>query len=113
VAAFVAGLTPVVLRGDTAVVDHGYRDGRAVPARAVLAAGTAVFVDGHGVPVVGCRSGDPLTPGASSDPSVTTVDPTVAPMTIVTVLDPTVERFVERPTGSRPPPTSGDTGVRE
>lgn len=110
---FVAGLTPVVLRGDTAVVDHGYRDGRAVPTRAVLAAGTAVFLDGHGVPVVGCRSGDPLTPGSSTDPSVTTVDPTAVPITTVTVLDPTVERLVERPTGSRPPPPSGDTGVRE
>ncbi|MFT4189125.1 MAG: hypothetical protein QM621_11160 [Aeromicrobium sp.] len=61
VAAAIAELTPVVLTRDTAVVDHRYEDGEAVPYPAVLQAGTAVLVDDHGTPVVRCASGSPLT----------------------------------------------------
>jgi hypothetical protein len=59
---YVAGLTPVVLRSDTLVTNHGFRDGRATTLRSVLQAGTAVFVDRYGVPRVRCYCGNPLTP---------------------------------------------------
>ncbi|MFF8475523.1 DUF6777 domain-containing protein [Streptomyces sp. NPDC015414] len=60
--AFLRSLTPVTLRADTRVTNHGYRDGRATGFQAVLQAGTAVLVDGHGVPRVRCACGNPLTP---------------------------------------------------
>jgi hypothetical protein len=58
---YVAGLTPVLLRADTRVTNHGYRDGVATPRQSVLQAGTAVLVDGFGVPRVRCSCGNPLT----------------------------------------------------
>ncbi|OLZ74280.1 hypothetical protein AV521_00910 [Streptomyces sp. IMTB 2501] len=57
---YLHGLTPVVLRADTRVSDHGYRDGDAVAYQAVLQAGTAVLVDNRGVPRVRCACGNPL-----------------------------------------------------
>ncbi|MBO1332060.1 DUF6777 domain-containing protein [Streptomyces sp. VRA16 Mangrove soil] len=57
---FLRGLTPVVLRADTRVTNHGYRDGSATTFQSVLQAGTAVLVDGHGVPRVRCACGNPL-----------------------------------------------------
>ncbi|MFE0037893.1 DUF6777 domain-containing protein [Streptomyces sp. NPDC059015] len=57
---FLRGLTPVVLRADARVTDHGYRDGVAQRRQAVLQAGTAVLVDEHGSPRVRCGSGSPL-----------------------------------------------------
>jgi hypothetical protein len=60
--AFVATLTPVILRTDTAVINHGFRDGVANPFNAVLQAGTAVLVDRNGVPRVRCKCGNPLLP---------------------------------------------------
>jgi len=60
IAAYVAHLTPVLLRRDTRVLNHGYREGRATPRPAVLQAGTAVLVDEFGVPRVKCACGNPL-----------------------------------------------------
>ncbi|MBP1633160.1 MAG: hypothetical protein H6Q11_1448, partial [Acidobacteria bacterium] len=57
---FAAGLTPVILLGDTLVTDHGYDSGKILPRRAVLQRGTAVLVDGRGRPAVRCLSGSPL-----------------------------------------------------
>ena len=57
---FVGGLTPVLLRADTRVTNHGYRDGRATPRQSVLQAGTAVLVDRLGRPRVKCGCGNPL-----------------------------------------------------
>ena len=57
---YVAQLTPLVLREDTRVTNHGFRDGRATPRQAVLQAGTAVLVDNTGVPRVKCGCGNPL-----------------------------------------------------
>lgn len=54
------GLTPVMLRADTRVTGHGYRDGTAVPYQSVLQAGTAVLVDEYGAPRVRCAAGNPL-----------------------------------------------------
>jgi hypothetical protein len=58
---FVSRLTPVLLRADTLVTNHGYRNGKATSAPAVLQAGMGVLVDRHGVPTVKCNCGNPLT----------------------------------------------------
>ncbi|MET9802512.1 DUF6777 domain-containing protein [Streptomyces sp. NPDC006368] len=59
-APWLRGLTPVVLRSDTRVTGHGYRDDSAAEFQAVLQAGTAVLVDEYGAPRVRCASGSPL-----------------------------------------------------
>ncbi len=62
---FVAGLTPVVLRVDTRVTNHGFGAGTPTAYQAVLQSGTAVLVDRTGVPRVKCNCGNPLAePGA-------------------------------------------------
>src|SRR5947209_5387346 len=58
---YVSSLTPVTLRTDTRVTNHGYVSGSANPIQSVLEAGTAVFVDKYGSPVVKCYCGNPLT----------------------------------------------------
>lgn len=60
VPAYLRSLTPVQLRVDTRVTNHGYRNGTASAYQSVLQAGTAVLVDGHGVPRVRCACGNPL-----------------------------------------------------
>ncbi|MFH8467996.1 DUF6777 domain-containing protein [Streptomyces sp. NPDC017991] len=62
VPAYLRSLTPVQLRMDTRVTNHGYRDGKARRYQAVLQAGTAVLVDDRGVPRVRCACGNPLLP---------------------------------------------------
>ncbi|MER5529256.1 DUF6777 domain-containing protein [Streptomyces sp. NPDC002677] len=62
VPAYLRSLTPVQLRADTRVSAHGYRDGGSTTYQSVLQTGTAVLVDGHGVPRVRCACGNPLTP---------------------------------------------------
>ncbi|MCL8017000.1 DUF6777 domain-containing protein [Streptomyces sp. AS02] len=61
VASYLRSLTPVQLRMDTRVTNHGYRDGGVTSYQAVLQAGTAVFVDDRGVPRLRCACGNPLT----------------------------------------------------
>ncbi|CAL9375084.1 hypothetical protein SUDANB120_00941 [Streptomyces sp. enrichment culture] len=58
---YLRSLTPVQLRSDTRVTNHGYRNGAATGYQAVLQAGTAVLVDGHGEPKVRCACGNPLS----------------------------------------------------
>lgn len=58
---YVSHLTPVLLRTDTRVTNHGYVNGVADPLQSVLEAGTAVFVNQYGAPVVKCYCGNPLT----------------------------------------------------
>lgn len=66
---YLRSLTPLQLRMDTRVTNHGYRDGAATQYQAVLQAGTAVLVDDRGVPRVRCACGNPLTePVAQSSP---------------------------------------------
>ncbi|WP_328928984.1 hypothetical protein OG429_33420 [Streptomyces sp. NBC_00190] len=73
---FLRGLTPVVLRADTRVTSHGFRDGRADSFQAVLQAGTAVLVDEHGMPRVRCACGNPLlAPRAAKGSPVQKGDP--------------------------------------
>ncbi|TDD32162.1 hypothetical protein E1287_23865 [Actinomadura sp. KC06] len=58
---YVSRLTPVLLRTDTLVTNHGYRDGKATSGPAVLQAGMGVLINGYGVPTVKCNCGNPLT----------------------------------------------------
>jgi hypothetical protein len=57
---YIQQLTPVRLRADTRVLDHGYVNGQAYSRPAVLQAMTAVLVDKYGMPRVRCMSGSPL-----------------------------------------------------
>jgi hypothetical protein len=59
--AYLHELTPVLLRADASITNHGYRDGRLTAYPAVLEAGTAVLVDGYGTPRVKCYCGNPLS----------------------------------------------------
>ncbi|MFI9586732.1 DUF6777 domain-containing protein [Streptomyces sp. NPDC052236] len=59
---YLRSLTPVQLRLDTRVTNHGYRNGAPTRYQAVLQAGTAVLVDGGGEPRVRCACGNPLLP---------------------------------------------------
>jgi len=62
---FLRGLTPALLRVDTRVTSYAY-DGGPRPRHAVLQTGTAVLVDGLGLPRARCVGGNPLTPPVSS-----------------------------------------------
>lgn len=64
---YVHTLTPVLLRADTRVTDHGYRSGSAVAFPAVLQAGTAVLAGPHGLPRLRCAGGNPLQPPPAAD----------------------------------------------
>lgn len=104
---YVSGLTPVLLRTDTRVTNHGYVNGVADPLQSVLEAGTAVFVDKYGQPVVKCYCGNPLTaPVLYSSPtytgpiwagfSTTTITIIQVSTTIInkfTLYDPTTNKF--------------------
>lgn len=61
VPAYLRSLTPVQLRMDTRVTNHGYQDAAATNYQAVLQTGTAVLVDDRGRPRVRCACGNPLT----------------------------------------------------
>lgn len=63
---YLRSLTSVVLRADTRVTNHGYRDGRTTTYQSVLQSGTAVLVDTRGVPRVRCACGNPLTPARTT-----------------------------------------------
>ncbi|MFB4314499.1 DUF6777 domain-containing protein [Actinomadura sp. 21ATH] len=58
---FVGRLTPVLLRTDTLVTNHGFKAGKPTRIPAVLQAGIGVLVNEYGVPVVKCNCGNPLT----------------------------------------------------
>ncbi|MEU0785250.1 DUF6777 domain-containing protein [Streptomyces sp. NPDC006173] len=111
---YLRGLTSVVLRADTRVTDHGFRDGQATGFPAVLQAGTAVLVDDRGVPRVRCACGNPLgRPTATdADPAtrgrpwsgyrparVVVVTPAPVVITGLTIMDVTANTWIERPLG--------------
>ncbi|WP_431948955.1 DUF6777 domain-containing protein [Actinacidiphila sp. bgisy167] len=73
VPAYLRALTPLQLRADTRVTNHGYRGGRPTAFQAVLQAGTAVLVDHRGLPRVRCACGNPLTRPVEQKGAVTTV----------------------------------------
>ncbi|TXS28507.1 hypothetical protein EAO70_02325, partial [Streptomyces sp. adm13(2018)] len=72
---YLRSLTPLQLRADTRVTNHGYRDGAATTYQSVLQAGTAVLVDDRGVPRVRCACGNPLTPPVAQKSPRTTGTP--------------------------------------
>ncbi|WP_448640458.1 DUF6777 domain-containing protein [Geodermatophilus sp. URMC 63] len=114
---YLATLTPVVLRFDTAVTNHGFADGRATPFQSVLQAGTAVLVDDAGVPQVRCVCGNPLGPPAArpspeyrGDPwpgfaldTVVVVESSPAPVPAFVLVDDATGAVATRPVG-----TAGD-----
>jgi hypothetical protein len=118
--AYIEDLTPVRLRADTRVTNHGYREGRAVARQSVLQAGTAVLVDDLGRPRVKCGCGNPLR-----DPSTTEgaarytgngwpgFDP--SQVVVVTAAPRPVDRFVlfDAPTGQTVVRAPGSTGRTE
>jgi hypothetical protein len=63
---FLRSLTPVVLRVDTRVTNHGFSHGKANALQSVLQAGTAVLVDKTGVPRAKCACGNPLLPAVQT-----------------------------------------------
>lgn len=73
---YVMKLTPMLLRSDTLVTNHGYKDGRATSFLSVLQAGTAVLAGRRGLPVVRCFCGNPLTPPPAQVTNVTYTGPT-------------------------------------
>ncbi|WP_405940013.1 hypothetical protein OG338_28075 [Streptomyces sp. NBC_00726] len=135
VAGFLRGLTPVVLRADTLVTGHGFRDGAVTTYQAVLQAGTAVMVDARGLPRVRCVCGNPLDPPAGPgdaaagtgkrwegfDPARTVVvEPAARPVTELLIADLAHHRWIARPAGDagtgdrvpeKPPPYAPDTDI--
>jgi len=111
--AYIRGLTPVILRADTAVTNHGFENGVAVPIPAVLQAGTAVLVDQFGVPRVRCYCGNPLTPPENVTPvytgpswpgfnpnGIVIVVPAATPITIIQLVDFGTGKPFDRPVGT-------------
>lgn len=113
---YLRGLTSVLLRADTRVTNHGFRDGRGTHFQSVLQAGTAVLVDSRGVPRVRCACGNPLappahtrgTPGIDGRPwsayrpdQVIAVTPTTRMIDNITIIDIVDNTWIERPTGHR------------
>jgi hypothetical protein len=70
VPAYLRSLTPVQLRLDTRVTNHGFRDGAATAFQSVLQSGTAVLVNDRGEPRVRCSCGNPLLAPAPLQGSV-------------------------------------------
>ena len=125
---YLRGLTSVVLRADTQVTNHGFRDARVTGFQSVLQAGTAVLVDNRGVPRVRCACGNPLKAGVASGgisgnsgrpwsgfrpAEVIVVTPAPQVITNITIINVVNNTWIERPLGHRgphhdhvvPPPT--------
>jgi hypothetical protein len=125
---YLRGLTSVVLRADTQVTNHGYRDAQVTGFQSVLQAGTAVLVDNRGVPRVRCACGNPLKAGAANQGAlgdngrpwsgfrpaeVIVVTPAPQVITNITIINIVDNTWIERPLGHRgphhdhvvPPPT--------
>ncbi|MEV8479489.1 DUF6777 domain-containing protein [Streptomyces sp. NPDC051173] len=113
---YLRGLTPLQLRADTRVTNHGYRSGSATAYQAVLQAGTAVLVDDRGMPRVRCACGNPLGPPVATkgtpEPKgkawrayrpgeAIAVVPAGAAMDVMVVYDPRTGQWFERPVGTR------------
>jgi hypothetical protein len=117
VPAYINRLTPLILRADTAVTNHGFAGTRPTALPSVLQTGTAVLVDAYGVPRARCASGNPLTEAAPATATryasaawatfnpanIVTIQPSPTPLAEFLVIDLTTGSRFLRPTG-----TSGD-----
>jgi hypothetical protein len=125
---YVSELTPVILRSDTYVTNHGFSNGQATTLTSVLQAGTAVMVDKFGTPRVKCFCGNPLTPvivpasprfvGTAwplfTETRVTVITSTTTVIKTYTLVDPVTAEVFERPIGSSGSvdrPVSGGPGT--
>ncbi|WP_406165172.1 DUF6777 domain-containing protein [Streptomyces sp. NBC_00996] len=114
VPAYLRSLTPVQLRVDTRVTNHGYRNGASTSYQAIFQAGTAVLVDSRGVPRVRCACGNPVaepvqqktTPKPTGDswPSyrpqnVVVVAPSVTVINVFVIFDPHNDEWIARRRG--------------
>jgi hypothetical protein len=108
-------LTPVVLRFDIRVTDHGLDGHTAVPRQAVLQSGTAVLVDALGVPRIRLAGGSPLiamqnvtgTPdylgvkwNGFDEKAIAAMRPTDTPLTVLVLIDLRTRVAFDRPVGS-------------
>jgi hypothetical protein len=118
---YVRSLTPVVLRADTRVTNHGFANGVATSNPSILQRGTAVLVDQFGIPRARCSCGNPLTPPIPITTSPTYVGdpwPGFDPSAVVVVTNVTnvvVNNFVVVDLNGgyfgRRPPKATPTGV--
>ena len=129
---YVNRLTPVLLRTDTRVTNHGYVSGHATVIQSVLQAGTAVFVNRYGEPVIKCYCGNPLTPPVLyrepvyvgprwtdfSTTHITIIQQSITIIDTFTLYDPDTGTTFKRPAGTdgtsdtstgqtQPPPNPG------
>lgn len=117
---YLRSLTPVTLRADTQVTNHGYSAGTTTAFQAVLQAGTAVLVDSRGLPRVRCTCGNPLDRPVAAKGQVThrgerwpgydpartlAVDPGVKPVGSLVIVNTADNTWIER--------TAGDDGERD
>jgi hypothetical protein len=114
---FVAQLTPVILRADTRVTNHGFVRDHATTFYSILQAGTGVFVDKHGVPAVKCFCGNPLTLARADIPhpyqgnpwpdfdsnKVIVVKPAPSAVKSFIVIDHDTRKLVSKPIGVKVP----------
>ncbi|HEX7521083.1 MAG TPA: DUF6777 domain-containing protein, partial [Acidimicrobiia bacterium] len=113
ISTYVDGLTSVLLRSDTRVTNHGYKNGKATTIQSVLQAGTAVLVDDKGEPVTKCYCGNPLTPPVAYPPvyygpkwsgynphSLTVIINNTTVINTYTLVDPKTGNTFTRPAGS-------------
>jgi hypothetical protein len=119
---YVAELTPMILRSDTAVTNHGFANGDATTVHSVLQAGTAVLVDRFGLPRSRCYCGNPLTPPqlfskpryvspawpAFSQTDITIIQPVTSVINEFIIVNPVTNVIIHRPAGTRGEKDRGD-----
>jgi hypothetical protein len=118
---YIRSLTPVILRVDTRVINHGFANGVATRREVVLEAGTAVLVDSYGMPRAKCYCGNPLLPPTiyrepvytgtywpTFYPSDVVVVTRVTQVTVITIIDVVTGDPFDRPVGTDGP-TDADT----
>jgi hypothetical protein len=113
IATYVQRLTPVLLRSDTRLTNHGFKNGKATSFQTVLQAGTAVLVDDKGDVVTKCYCGNPLTAPLSYPPvytgprwpgfspnNLTVIKQNVTVINIFILIDIRTNQPFERPAGT-------------
>lgn len=126
VPAYLTELTPMVLRLDTRVTNHGFDGTGPTAMQSVFEAGTAVLVDAHGVPRARCYCGNPLTapvaltgtptpvgaPWADYRPgALAEVEPTTAVLTNFVLVDVVSGEAFNRPAGTTGAEDTPHTGA--